>query len=339
MKKLEKLLMIILFFSCTLLLFTVKNYAVESSNNANLTTLGIKPAQYDFTGFNNSTLEYSAKVPENVNSVEVFAKVQDPKAIITGTGKRTLEMGKNELKVIVTAQDGTQKTFTINVTRGEEIVDREGLKTLSIKNATLSPTFEATTYEYTAKYIGEEEKLEITAEPTQSDYIVEITGNENLQEGENVITILVSDSSGKNISTYQITVNKSLIDTEAIAKQEAEENRKKITIAGIIGGIIIFAIIVFLIIKRKKGHEIQEENSVDSTDNDDNKQNNYGENELPKALKNDQDTEYTEDEEDYEKIYKEMPKEKIKEKFLNNYQNYEEHYDTENKKRKGKRFK
>ena len=98
---------------------TQKNSNTTKSSNANLTTLGIKPAQYDFKGFNNNTLTYEAKVPESIESVEIFAVAQDKKATIEGTGKRELEIGKNALEVIVTAEDGTKKTFTINVTRGE----------------------------------------------------------------------------------------------------------------------------------------------------------------------------------------------------------------------------
>ena len=66
--------------------------------------------------------------------------------------------------------------------------------------------------------------------------VVDVTGNEELKEGENIITILVSDKDGNNVATYQVTVNKSLVDEEAIAREEAkkqEEFRKKVIIGAV----------------------------------------------------------------------------------------------------------
>ena len=77
--------------------------------------------------------------------------------------------------VTVTAQDGTKKTYTINVTREaktqegqtpaaevqpeeENTKNQRGLKKLEIPGITLSPIFKTSVYEYTAKYIGEETK-------------------------------------------------------------------------------------------------------------------------------------------------------------------------------------
>ncbi len=337
---------------------------VTKSSNANLTTLGIKPGQYDFTGFNNDTLSYEAKVPEDVSSIEIFAILQDQKATIKGNGTRNLEMGKNALDVVITAEDGTTKTFTINVTRGEETVanttdNGEGLKELSVEGLNLSPEFKTNVYEYRVKYIGEETKLNIITEPTNKDYIVEVTGNEDLQEGENTITILVSKSNGTNIATYQIIVNKSLVDEEAIAREkEAEENEKRqktILIGAIIGAVVIVGIIMFLVIKRKRDANflndedevvsLLDEEDENSDDVEDNVKDNIDSEELPKALigQNRKVLAEEEDEEKEEENFDEMPKNEIKEKYLNNFLNKEENYDELEEPRrrhsKGKRFK
>ena len=91
----------------------------RESSNANLSNLGIKPN--DFSGFKPGTTTYNVTVPEDVESVEVYATAQDSGASISGTGNKTLEYGENALSVVVTAEDGTtQKTYTINVTREGE---------------------------------------------------------------------------------------------------------------------------------------------------------------------------------------------------------------------------
>ena len=77
--------------------------------------------------------------------------------------------------------------------------------------------------------MGEETKLNIETKTTDPYYEVEVIGNDELVEGENVITILVSDPDGENIATYQVIVNKTLIDEEALIKEEAarqEETQK-----------------------------------------------------------------------------------------------------------------
>ena len=85
----------------------------EKSSNANLAILGIKPN--DFTGFRYGTTTYEVEVPEEVDEVEVYAKVQDEKATMTGTGKKLLEKGDNKAQVVVTAENGATKTYTINI--------------------------------------------------------------------------------------------------------------------------------------------------------------------------------------------------------------------------------
>ena len=84
-------------------------------------------------------------------------------------------------------------------------------------------------------------------------------GNENLQEGENTITILVADDSGENVATYQVIVNKSLVDEEAIARQEAQERQQKMLI--IAGAVILLIIIIvtIIIVKKRKSKNYAEE--------------------------------------------------------------------------------
>ena len=331
-----------------------ENKEEEKSSNANLSNLGIKP--HDFTGFRYGTTSYEVAVPEETESVEIYATAQDSKATITGTGKKTLEKGENKVQVVVTAENGTTKIYTINIIReirqeGEDKQEEaKGLAQLKIENITLSPFFQTDIYEYTAKYMGEENKLNMQATPTDESYLVEIIGNENLQEGENTITLLVSEANGSNIATYQITLDKSL------AVEENKEDNK--TIVGIvIAGIIVIAIVVGIIIKIKSNKKIEREFSGVGFYNLKNQEEEEEEEEIPKALRKEKTQEveeweptrkrrnryYEEENEEYE--IEQMSKEKAKEKFLDNYSNYEEEYEIKNKetrkkdKHKGKRFK
>ena len=202
------------------------------SSNADLSNLGIKPN--DFSGFTPSKTSYDVTVSADVTEVEVYATAQSSGAKISGTGKQKLQDGKNELSIVVTAESGATKTYTINVTKEsnngttETATDEgEGLSSLKLENIELSPEFKTNVYEYTAKYTGDLNKIDVKAVATEPKYVVDITGNDDLKDGENIITILVSDSEGNNVATYQVTLTKSTVDEEALAKEQEEANKKE----------------------------------------------------------------------------------------------------------------
>ncbi len=327
---------------------TSKNGTTEKSSNANLSNLGIRP--HDFTGFKYGTTSYEVSVPENTETVEVYATAQDAKAKITGTGKKSLEKGENSVQVSVTAEDGTKKTYTINIIReiqqedyeeektqntdnAEQVIKEEGkgLAKLKINNLNLTPEFKTNVYEYTVKYIGEDVKLNIETSPTDEDYVVEVIGNDNIQEGENIITILVSDKNGDNVATYQVTVNKSLVDQEAIAKEEAQKKEKEQkTIIGIAIAIILLIIILVVIIIRRRNRNLAEEYSgIGFYGNEEEEENYEDYDDMPRALRGrryeedeTEEEEWEEWEEEYEEEvedFESMPKDKVKEQFLNGY--------------------
>ena len=311
----------------------------KKSGNANLSNLGITPN--DFKGFKAQTTSYNVTVPTDVESVTIYANAQDSKAKITGVGKQNLQTGENKFDVIVTAEDGTTKTYTLNITRDtlsqntENVPEKytgDGLASLNIENIELDPKFDTQKYEYTVKYFGEKEKLDINATATDPYYIVEITGNEKLVEGENIINILVSDPDGNNVATYQITVKKALVDEEAIAREKQEQTKKMIIIGAGIALAIIVIIVIIVIIKKRRNRdwEYDDYDEYDETvENENNQLEDY-----------DDDTNYIKED-------KELSKEEARKKFLENYDNNDKiansykdiDEETRAKKHKGKRFK
>lgn len=317
------------------------NSSNKKSSNANLSNLGIRPN--DFSGFKAGTTSYDVTVPADTDTIEIYATAQDSNAKISGTGSKKLEAGKNTFSVVVTAEDGTKKTYTINITKSEgkgentesvqEQYSGDGLASLKIEKLELSPKFDTTVHEYTVKYIGEKDKLDINVTTTDPYYTTEITGNEDLKEGESIINILVSDPDGKNVATYQITVNKSLVDENALAdeKQKEEQKNQKIIIGSIIGIVVILIIIIVIVVKRRRNRQWEEEYTVPFSGINESKEE---ENSIDEIEEN-EDIGFT--------------KEQAREKFLSNYnknydedelESYEEMEEpTKKKKHKGKRFK
>lgn len=89
--------------------------ANDGSPNNWLSTLTVEGYELEFDG--NKTSGYSIIVPESVSSVNISAKAISSKAKIEGIGKIDLNPGTNNIKIIVTAENGNKKTYYIDITR------------------------------------------------------------------------------------------------------------------------------------------------------------------------------------------------------------------------------
>ncbi|HJJ14967.1 MAG TPA: cadherin-like beta sandwich domain-containing protein [Clostridiaceae bacterium] len=266
------------------------------SSNANLSNLGMNPN--DFTGFSENKTSYDVTVPNNVTQVEIYATKKDSKASLTGTGIKKLQEGQNTANVIVTAEDGTTKTYTINIKRlsknekqdTTENLDAKSssnskdleLSNLEIEGVNLEPSFESSTYKYEISIKGEQSNLDIKASTNNTSDKVEIIGNENLQNGQNIITILVTNSKSDEVATYQIYVNKNVIDSNTVDNEfgkTVKELKIKLWIFRALVVIVVLGIIMLLIIKHKK-------NKKEYDEEDDNTDNKYDKDILPKSLRN-----------------------------------------------------
>lgn len=88
------------------------------------------------------------------------------------------------------------------------------LKSLVLEGTDLAPEFKASVTEYTAIVGLDVETIEVIAEAEDSKATVIVNGNENLEEGENKITVTVEAEAG-NRKVYTIIVTKTL-NEEAI---------------------------------------------------------------------------------------------------------------------------
>lgn len=260
------------------------------SSDATLKNLWIDPKEYDFKGFKKATTSYDVSVPNEASSITICATANNNKAKVEGIGKKELKEGQNSFEIKVTAEDGkTTKKYALNITRktaeessntnteneennGTEESNKNiiGLTGLEVKGFKISPEFSNDIYEYNLELNKDLSELEIIPSVSGENIKVDITGNSELQEGENTITLLVHNSETDETTTYQIIVNKKVsIDLTAAneASKEAAEKMKKqkMMILGIVGFIVI-ASIVFIIIKIKlknKNNVYEKKSKVD----------------------------------------------------------------------------
>ncbi|MBB3464221.1 autotransporter domain-containing protein [Rhizobium sp. BK377] len=101
-------------------------WAVGASSNADLSQL--QPSQGSLSpAFNANTLSYSIAVPHNVTAITLTPVVSEPNATVTINGSPvasgsasmsvSLAVGSTAIPVVVTAQDGTMKTYNVDVIR------------------------------------------------------------------------------------------------------------------------------------------------------------------------------------------------------------------------------
>ena len=95
----------------------IKRDSVILDNNANLSGITLSDGSLSF---NAATTEYDVVVENAVSSITVTATAESAKAtvVVDPSGSVSLTAGaKTSITIYVTAEDGTPKTYTVNVTR------------------------------------------------------------------------------------------------------------------------------------------------------------------------------------------------------------------------------
>ena len=82
------------------------------------------------------------------------------------------------------------------------------LKSLSVEEGKISPSFSKDTYEYSMELDGKKRSVSVSAKAEDSKAKVSVSGNKDLKEGKNTVTITVTAEDGKTKKTYKITVNR-----------------------------------------------------------------------------------------------------------------------------------
>lgn len=65
--------------------------------------------------FSSNKTSYTLNLTSEVESLEINAKATDSKAKVSGTGKKALKIGTQAFDITVTAENGSKKTYVINV--------------------------------------------------------------------------------------------------------------------------------------------------------------------------------------------------------------------------------
>ncbi|SEG73884.1 cadherin-like beta sandwich domain-containing protein [Paenibacillus sp. UNC499MF] len=200
---------------------TVKR-AAPLSSNADLSSLALSAGTLD-PAFAAGTTAYTANVANAVNTLDVTPATADSTASIevngtpvtSGTASAvTLNVGSNTVKVQVTAQDGTVKTYTVTITRAAS--GNADLSGISLSEGTLTPVFDPAELAYTAAVPNASAGIDITAVTADGTASLTVNGDAaasgtpkaiSLNVGANPITI-VAKAADNTVKTYTVTVTR-----------------------------------------------------------------------------------------------------------------------------------
>ncbi len=247
----------------------IVNKTDTRNNNNYLKSLTIDPVTIDF---NKNITSYSVKVEHNINEINISASAEDEKSSISGTGKKTLKDYGNEFKVIVTAENGSKKTYIINVVRKDttgnygKLNADNSVKSISVKEFDFK--FNNDTKKYNILVDENIDNIEFSVIPNDSKATVSVTNNTNLKAGLNVVNVKVKAENGdSNEFIFNVYKLGEESQKEAIAtNDEPSENeniakKDSINIWMIISLIEFLIIIVLLMKKNKKTNKSQNVNN------------------------------------------------------------------------------
>lgn len=189
--------------------YTLNVTRIDNRSTENkLSNLTISGTKFEFK---ENTTTYNITVGYEVDNVNISANLKDKtSSFIKGyePGNKKLKEGKNKIELKVSAENGSIKTYTLNITRKEDpenTSDDNYLEDIKIDNNKLDFTKEQDSYKLTVDY--NTNSLDIDAITSSNKSKVEITGNENFEVGENTVTIKVTSANGE-VREYKIIVNK-----------------------------------------------------------------------------------------------------------------------------------
>lgn len=190
---------------------------------------------------------YDVKVDASVSEVKITAKPEDKGDRVRIDGSLvdesdnyrktiSLDNGKNEIKIKVTDDKDNQRTYTLNITRGNS-TNQDSVYLDELKLSEGKIDFLRDTNSYEVNLDENVDKIDITARPEDSEYLVTVNEKElkssddyekriSLDKGTNTIKIVVQDEVNDKKRTYTLTVNRgqagnseSKTDTTADAKK------------------------------------------------------------------------------------------------------------------------
>jgi hypothetical protein len=192
---------------------------VPKSTNNNLASLTVDGKSVP--GFAASVTSYKL-ANTDADSITIGATTSDSKATLSGTGKKSLAYGSNSFNVVVTAESGAKKTYTISINRNDYRSVNNDLKSLVVEGYDL--IFDKDKLTYTVIVDNIVTAVNISAQAADEKAKVTGTGTKSLKIYSNIINIEVT---AENLTKKTYTINVVRRDVAGIAGDLSQDNKLK----------------------------------------------------------------------------------------------------------------
>ena len=215
-----------LFSFAALFCFVIlSNVASAASSDASLSNLVLSAGTLT-PPFASGTISYTASVSNSTTSITVTPTVSNFHASVkvngvsvpsgSPSGPISLNVGSNVINVVVTAQAGNTRTYTVTVTRAGS--SNANLSNLVLSTGTLNPSFSPSVTSYTASVSNSTTSITVTPTVQEPNATVKVNGVSvpsgtpsgpiSLNVGSNVINVVVTAQDGTTMRTYTVTVTR-----------------------------------------------------------------------------------------------------------------------------------
>ena len=211
-----------------------KQVEEEQGNNLQSSNATLQALRLDREGltpnFDKDIREYYLTLSNDIQDIEVLAISENPKATVEIRGNTDLQEGLNDITIHVISEDKVQNNnYIIHVTKTANIeLANTNLEILAIENVLLEPPFGISETNYKTEVSQETESIHLLAVPENEAASVQVTGKENLKEGNNLVSVLVTAPNGFTKKKYQIDVYRRNLQEEKIYKEKQAENKDKL---------------------------------------------------------------------------------------------------------------
>lgn len=211
---------------------------------------------YDIDFASNKT-SYQLTVEYEVNQINIKASTADSTARVSGTGTKDLNLYTNTFNIVVTAENGSRKTYTIEVIRKDidgnikELATDNTLSSITITDYNIN--FNPEILEYTI-LLNEAVIPEINALATDTNATVTVNNPDSIKTGNNVIEISVIAENGAE-QIYKINaIYLDEVEEEKIAPDSKEDDSLNVWLIIVIieSLLIVVAIITSIILIKKE---------------------------------------------------------------------------------------
>lgn len=181
--------------------------------------------------FQREITQYYLIVDSSVSKIPITAIPESSNATVSITGNENLKEGLNIIEIVVTSLDQEKQTkYSIYVTKTQnQETANANLENLAVRQAMLYPSFDYNVTNYQIEIEPTINEIDILAVPQSYQANVTITGNTNLQEGNNLIKILVTAENKITTKEYHIHAYKRTQEEQTKYEEEKKIETQRLS--------------------------------------------------------------------------------------------------------------